>query len=63
MISNAALKCLQYPLAFTSIHLQNSQEEKGNSKNQELRDFPVGPVVKTPCFQCRGRRFDPWWGT
>ena len=22
-------------------------------------DFPGGPVVKTPCFQCRGCRFDP----
>ena len=26
------------------------------------RDFPGGPVVKTPRFQCRGRGFDPWWG-
>ena len=25
-------------------------------------DFPGGPVVKTPCFQFRGRGFDPWWG-
>ena len=26
------------------------------------RDFPGGPVVKTPCSQCRGPRFDPWSG-
>ena len=26
------------------------------------RDFPGGPMVKTPCFQCRGCRFNPWWG-
>ena len=26
------------------------------------RDFPGGPVVKTPQFQCRGLRFHPWWG-
>ena len=26
------------------------------------RDFPGGPVVKTPRFQCRGRGFDPWSG-
>ena len=25
-------------------------------------DFPGGPVVKAPRFQCRGRRFDPWSG-
>ena len=23
-------------------------------------DFPGGPVVKTPHFQCMGYRFDPW---
>ena len=28
-----------------------------------LGDFPGGPVVKTPYFQCRGRKFDPWSGT
>ena len=26
------------------------------------RDFPGGPAVKTPCFQCRGYGFDPWSG-
>ena len=26
------------------------------------RDFPGGPVVKTPLFQCRGRGFNPWSG-
>ena len=26
------------------------------------RDFPGGPVVKTPCFQCKERRLDPWSG-
>ena len=26
-------------------------------------DFPGGPVVKTPSFHCRGRGFNPWWGT
>ena len=24
-------------------------------------DFPGGPVVKTPHFQCTGCRFDPWY--
>ena len=23
-------------------------------------DFPGGPVVKTVCFYCRERGFDPW---
>ena len=27
-----------------------------------LKDFPGGPVVKTPCSQCRGPGFDPWSG-
>ena len=25
-------------------------------------DFPGGPVVKTLCFHCRGRGFNPWLG-
>ena len=25
-------------------------------------DFPGGPVVRTPCSQCRGPGFDPWSG-
>ena len=34
-----------------------------NLKNKMLsRDFPGGPVVKTPCFHCRGHWFDPWLG-
>ena len=31
-------------------------------KNRKERDFPGGPVVKTPCFQCRGCRFSPCSG-
>ena len=26
------------------------------------RDFPAGPVVKTPCSQCKGHRFNSWSG-
>ena len=26
------------------------------------RAFPGGPVVKIPCFQCRGLGFNPWPG-
>ena len=31
-------------------------------KNIIIHNFPGGPVVKTPCFQCRGLRFHPWSG-
>ena len=27
------------------------------------RDFPGGPVIKTPHFHCWGHGFNPWWGT
>ena len=27
-----------------------------------LGNFPGGPGVKTPCFQCKGCGFDPWLG-
>ena len=32
-------------------------------KNRASRDFPGGPVVKTPCFQARGYGSIPGWGT
>ena len=36
---------------------------KRQSLSQEFyRDFPGGPVVQTPCFHCKERRFDPWSG-
>ena len=25
-------------------------------------EFPDGPVVRTPCFHCRGHGFNPWLG-
>ena len=25
-----------------------------------IQDFPGGPVVKTPCSQCRGPGLEPW---
>ena len=43
---------------------KNVQQEVSDDKKQQkknlLKEFPGGPVVKTPCFQCRGRGFDPW---
>ena len=32
-------------------------------KNSKVGDIPDGPVVSTPCFQCRGHRFHPSAGT
>ena len=28
----------------------------------QFRHVPGGPVVKTPCFHCRGHGFNPWSG-
>ena len=28
----------------------------------KVGDFPGGPVVENPHFQCRGREFNPWLG-
>lgn len=30
---------------------------------KSLRETPGGPLVRTPRFHCRGRRFNPWSGT
>ena len=52
------------PFAATRIGLEIitlsevSQTKIWNLKN-DIGDFPGGPVVKIPCIQCRGRRFDP----
>ena len=32
------------------------------SSKRDSRDFPGGPVVKTPLFLCRGHGFEPWSG-
>ena len=32
------------------------------NKEKRIRDSLGGPVVKTPCSQCRGPRFNPWSG-
>ena len=31
-------------------------------KREDPGNFPGGPVVKIPGFQCKERRFDPWLG-
>ena len=40
--------------------------EKGSgvvlSSVRSFRDFPGGPMAKTPCSQCRGPGFSPWLG-
>ena len=38
------------------------QSAVGHAFRNSLQDFPGGPVVKTPCFHCRGHGFDPWLG-
>ena len=49
-------------------HLQSHQKEYlGINLTKEVNDlylwdFPGGPVVKTPCFHCRGHGFNPWSG-
>ena len=43
---------------FTPISMDITKDTKIN----KCWDFPGGPVVKTPCFHCRGHRFDPWLG-
>ena len=36
--------------------------ERERNQEEGERDFPGGPVVKTPSFHCKGRGFDPWSG-
>ena len=49
---------------------QNSEykiEAKGQDEallvqKRKVRNFPGGPMAKTPCSQCGGPGFDPWSG-
>ena len=36
---------------------------KYSEKKNKCWDFPGGPLVKTPCFQCRRHGFDPCSGS
>ena len=42
-------------------HQESTFKETGSHK--EIRDFPGGPVVKTPYFHCSGHGFVPGWET
>ena len=48
---------------------RNSREQKSvlkdcTGRNNRLRwGFPGGPLFTTQCFQCRGDRLVPGWGT
>ena len=44
------------------IKIKNFCASKDTVKKVKRRDFPGGPVVKTPHFHCRGRVFEPWSG-
>ena len=64
--------------SLTCMEMHRSRNQKGGRRGfrQEIqvitelhkctselsRDFPGGPVVKTPHSQCRGPGFDPWSG-
>ena len=40
-----------------------AHEIKNISKEIHIfREFPGSPVVRTPCFHCRGPGFNPWSG-
>ena len=43
-------------------HLSMSLQRLVQKNQESQRDFHGGPVVKTPCFQYREHRFDPWLG-
>ena len=41
-------------------HQQWQDSNAHHYKKKPGQDFPGGPVVKTPCFQCRGCGFNLW---
>ena len=46
-----------------SIYKQKPSKQAGEGqRDQEKKDFPGGPVIKTLCFQYKGHGFEPWSG-
>ena len=39
-----------------------TKKKQTHRYREQTRDFPGGPVAKTPCSQWRGPRFNPWSG-
>ena len=59
-------KCNQYQLPHKTVsgfhEMTHSQNPRIFVENIEYRDFPGDSVVKSPCSQCKGLRFNPWSG-
>ena len=48
-----------------NITIKTGEEDRERSwevEKRQVRDFPGGAVVKTPCFHCRGHGLGPWLG-
>ena len=39
------------------------KKKKGRERERESKEFPGGPWVRTPCFDCMGHRIIPGQGT
>ena len=50
---------INYCFYFPSEHCKVVTKYKSQEKSW---DFPGGPVVNTPYYQCIGHRFNLWWG-
>ena len=59
--SQASLLFLSGP-HFWAKNKRPSKLHSFDAQKIKNRDSPGGPVVKTPCFHCRGHGFDPWLG-
>ena len=57
---NYALKNFVKKVDFI-LSVLTSIKKKSLSKIK-IREFPGGPVVRSPSFHCQGLRFDPWSG-
>ena len=41
---------------------EENLKKKIIKKRKRVGGFPSSPLVKTPYFQCRGHRLNPWLG-
>ena len=45
-----------------SVRAKSEPRDMTEDNKGKRWDFPGSPIVRTPCFHCRGHGFDPWSG-
>ena len=62
MVSKSLLNILSRDVSEVFFKASSGRSFKMRCEKFLPGEFPGSPVVRTPCFNCQGPRFSPWWG-